>query len=215
MSSGLARVATLCSLAVVLVAACGGGGGLTGVAPPQVVLDSHLDVGDGNDCRSAGPLVTIGLFKDAGTFAPDVAKSGDTLPGGVLTASCTIHPDGTVPDTKGNDVRQFTVEASMKLGADVVFTLSGKTLASDISGTNAGTPGLSAFVGRGGGSAGFAQTDGGCVLRYLSDREGAVDGRIWGELTCPKAVEVAAPGAAPGPQTCAAVAHFRFENCGF
>src|SRR5262249_6598617 len=46
-----------------------------------------------------------------------------------------------------------------------------------------------------------------CVVRYTTPFEGVAAGRVWGEITCPNAVNSVAQ------KTCAATATFRFENC--
>ena len=53
----------------------------------------------------------------------------------------------------------------------------------------------------------YEQTDHACTVRYTTSFQGVAPGRVWGEITCPKAENA-------GAQTsCAATAKFRLENC--
>jgi hypothetical protein len=167
-------------------------------ATPQIIFDGRLERGSGTDCKDTGQLFTIGDFGNQATEpkVPSRAiKDGEDFDQGTVSVSCSVTSAGA---------DEFNVSATVALSGATggLFTLNGKFKA-----TGEQT-GISAIFSSRKSSNTYQQNDGACVVRYTTQFQGVASGRVWGEITCPKAENA-------GAQTsCEAVAQFRFENCG-
>lgn len=166
-------------------------------ATPQIIFDSHL-VRGGNDCPDTGELFTIGDFGNQATD-PKVpskpVKDGESFDQGVVSVSCAVTPAGT---------DEFDVVASVALSGATggLFRVDGKFK------TGGEQTGIHAIFSSRKSTNTYEQTDRACTVRYTTGYQGVAAGRVWGEISCPKAENAGAQTA------CEAIAQFRFENCG-
>jgi hypothetical protein len=189
-----AIVATFCMTAISLF---GAGCEEEEKATPQAIFDARLESGSpGNDCREVGGLFTVGDF---GNQALDTKVPSQPIPdgsqfnGAAVSVTCSVTPAGQ---------DEFDVAGSVLLSGPEggLFRVDGKFKA-----TGEQT-GIHAIFAKKGGNT-YEQRDRQCIVRYTSTFQGVASGRVWGEITCPKAEN-------PGAETsCEAIAQFRFENC--
>jgi hypothetical protein len=164
---------------------------------PQVIFDARLELGTGNNCRDVGGLFTVGDFGNQALetkVPPKAIKDGESFEQNTVSVGCAVTP-------AGND--EFNVAGSVvRSGAEGgTFRIDGKFKAT---GEQTGVHAI--FASRKSGNT-YEQTDRACVVRYTTPFQGVAAGRVWGEITCPKAEN-------DGAQTsCEAIAQFRFENC--
>jgi hypothetical protein len=166
-------------------------------ATPQVIFDAQIEHGTGNDCRESGPLFTVGDFGNQAATPPQPSQpiqDGQAWSQGAVSVSCSVTAAGA---------DSFNVAASVELSGATggLFRIDGvfKT-----TGDQGNIHAL--FSSRTSGNT-YDQSDRGCTVRYTSQFQGVAAGRVWGEITCPKAVNSQAQTA------CQGVAEFRFENC--
>lgn len=182
--AGLATVLLACS-----------DGGVTGKAPPQAILSSRLDQGDGNACEFPDAL-TLGTFDGA---QPIAAPDGS----GANAIACTVHDRGD---------GSFDVTGEIKVDGKPWLLLTGtvpKTY--DKTKSPNGVGGLRATFSnaKDGAELRTYRQDEGCLVEYRTDKQGVVAGRVWGHVSCNRA----APEGGDATRTCSASAQFRFENC--
>ena len=189
-----AIVVSLCLPAVGLLAA---GCGEEEKATPQVIFEGRPQTGTGNNCKDFGELFLVGDFGNQAA-EPKVpakpVKDGEPWEQGTASVSCSVTPAG------GDE---FNVAGSVALsGAEGgLFRVDGKFKAT---GEQTGIHAI--FSSRRSGNT-YEQRDRQCIVRYTTAFQGVAAGRVWGEITCPKAEN-------PGAQTeCEAIGQFRFENC--
>jgi hypothetical protein len=166
-------------------------------AIPQVIFEGRLESSAENDCKDTGLLFTIGDFgnQTLETKVPSKPiKDGETFAQETVSVSCTVSPSGS---------DEFNVAGSVALSGATggVFRIDGKLKA-----TGEQT-GIHATFSSGRSANTYEQTDRACIVRYATPFQGVAAGRVWGEITCPKAENVSAQ------TSCAATAQFRFENC--
>ena len=162
---------------------------------PQVIFDGELQRGSGNDCKDSGRIFQIGEF---GTPALEQAskpiKDGEGLEQGTVSVACSVTSAGA---------DEFDVAGSVNLDGATggFFSIKGKFKAT---GEQTGIHAI--FSSRRSGNS-YEQKDSACIVRYTTSNQGVAAGRVWGEITCPKAENTNAQ------TSCEAIAQFRFENC--
>jgi hypothetical protein len=189
-----AIVATLCLPAVAILSA---GCGEDEKATPQVIFEGRLEGGSGNDCRDVGGLFTIGDFGNQALEPPvgsKPIKDGEPWEQGTVAVSCSVTSAGA---------DEFNVTASVGLSGATggLFRIDGKFKA-----TGEQT-GIHAIFSSRKSTNSYEQKDRACIVRYTSPNQGVAAGRVWGEITCPRAEDTDAQ------KQCEAIAQFRFENC--
>lgn len=186
-------------LPLLALLACSGDG-LTGAAPAQGVLSARFDITDSSDCSAAGSAVDLGAFRDPSPVSVPDGSQGD---GGVNRVACRVV------DLGGDE---FDVEGSFRSASDLVFAIKGRfPKTATTSGFKAERVSLSSATASGG-RAVFTQADGQCNVHYTSEKQGALAGRVWAEVSCLRATNDPAAGATASG-TCVTIAQFRFENC--
>ena len=167
-------------------------------ATPQIIFDGRLELGTGNVCKDTGALFTIGDFGNQ-ALDPKVpsksVKDGEGFDQGTVSVSCSVTPAGT---------DEFNVAGSVALSGATggLFRIDGKFK------TTGEQTGIHVIVSNRKTANTYEQKDRGCIVRYTTPFQGVAAGRVWGEVTCPKAENESAQTA------CEAIAQFRFENCG-
>lgn len=166
-------------------------------ATPQVIFDGRIERGAGNDCQDVGPLFTIGDFGNQNVdpkIPSKPVKDGDAWEQGKVSVSCSVTPAGA---------DEFNVTAAVDLSGATggFFKLDGKF---KTTGEQTNIHGM--FASRRSTNA-YDQTDRGCIVRYTTPFQGVAAGRVWGEITCPRAENSQAQ------KQCEGIAQFRFENC--
>ncbi|MBX3205920.1 MAG: hypothetical protein KF764_12675 [Labilithrix sp.] len=190
-----AIVATLCLPTIGLLSA---GCDDDEKATPQIIFDGRLERGTGNDCKDVGGLFEIGSFGNQALEEKQASrpiKDGEAFDQGTVSVSCSVT-------SAGGD--EFNVVGSVGLSGATggLFRIDGKFKAT---GEQTGIHAI--FSSRKSANT-YEQLDRACIVRYTTAFQGVAAGRVWGEITCPKAENT-------GAQTsCAAIAQFRFENCG-
>lgn len=190
-----AIVVTLC---LPVLGSLGAGCGDEEKATPQAVFYGRLERGTGNNCRDTGDLFTVGDFGNPAA-EPKVpakpVKDGEPWPQGTASVSCSVTPAGA---------DEFNVAGAVALSGATggLFRIDGKFKA-----TGEQTNINAVFTNRRTGNT-YEQRDRGCIVRYTTGYQGVAAGRVWGEITCPKAENAGAE------TSCEAIAQFRFENCG-
>ncbi len=166
-------------------------------ATPQVIFDGRLERGTGNDCSDVGKLFSVGDFGNQATepkVPSKAVKDGDSFEQGAVSISCSVSPVGA---------DEFQVVATLDLSGATggLFKVDGKFKA-----TGEQTGIRATFSSRLSTNK-YEQADRQCIVRYTTPFQGVAAGRVWGEITCPKAENVDAQ------KSCEAIAQFRFENC--
>lgn len=185
--------------AFTLLPACAGDG-LTGTAPVQVALNARVDTPDVTDCSIAGATVKVGEL-GADSVTPVLDNSRDAL--GTYHLSCKVV-------SAGGDT--FTVDGAISRDDKLLFAIKG-TFPSETDKVGFKAASVTLSNGAAGADyAAFTQADGACTVLYTTPSEGALRGRVWGEVTCAKAVKDPVIGGR-GDGTCITLAEFRFENC--
>jgi hypothetical protein len=166
-------------------------------AIPQAIFEGRLERGVGNDCQDTGELFRVGEWGNPAAEPPQPSrpvKDGEAWQQGVVSVTCTVKPAG--PD-------EFHVEANLDLSGATggFFRIDGKFKT-----TGEQTNIRAMFASRRTTNA-YDQADRGCIVRYTSQFQGVAAGRVWGEVTCPRAENAGAQ------KQCEAIADFRFENC--
>jgi hypothetical protein len=173
-------------------------------ATPQVIFDGRLTNGSDNDCRDAREIFRIGDFGNPGAtpkVPPKAVKNGekgdvDPYDQGNVSVSCSVVPAGA---------NEFDVSASLDLGGATggFFRIDGRF---KTTGEQANI--RAQFSSRASANT-YDQRDRGCIVRYTTSSHGVAAGRVWGEITCPKAENITTNDG----RACEAGAQFRFENC--
>lgn len=183
-----------------MVAACTGGAasstepgnGQPQVATPQAIFEGRLESGDGDGCKSVGPLFTVGAFaKPQDGITAEPIKSGESFEQGTVSLTCSVAPSGASEHEVAGDLA-LSGESGGR------FQIAGKL-------TSAGETGVRVVVTSGTTGETYEQAD--CTLSYSTGNQGVAVGRVWGEVVCPMAVS------ASNQTSCRLVAQFRFENC--
>lgn len=167
-------------------------------ATPQVIFTGRLQSSAIAQCNDRSELFTIGDFGNPNANPPKASraiKDGEAFGQGNVSVKCNVVPVG------GNE---FQVEAAVDLSGATggFFNIDGRFR------TDGTQSSIHAKFGNRFTTNQYEQLDRGCTVRYLSEFQGVAAGRVWGEVTCPKAENVSAQTA------CEAIAEFRFENCG-
>ena len=189
--------AIVVSLCLPVLGLLGAGCGEEEKATPQIIFEGRLTSGTGNNCKDFGELFLVGDFGNQASepkIASKPVKDGEPWEQGTASVSCSVTPAG------GDE---FNVAGSVFLsGAEGgLFRVDGKFKAT---GEQTGIHAI--FSSRRSGNT-YEQLDRQCIVRYTTQFQGVAAGRVWGEITCPKAEN-------SGAQTeCEAIAQFRFENC--
>ncbi len=163
---------------------------------PQIIFDGRIENGTGNDCQDEGPLFKVG---DPGNQNSDpkvpskAVKDGQSWAQGVVSVSCSVTPAGA---------DEFDVAGSVDLSGATggFFRVDGKFK------TSGEQTGIHAKFASRRTTNQYEQLDRQCTVTY-PQFGGVAAGRVWGEITCPKAEN---PGA---QKACEGIAEFRFENC--
>jgi len=168
-------------------------------ATPQAIFDGRLELGSSeNNCRDVGELFLVGDFGNQASepkVPSKAVKDGEAWDQGTTSVSCVVKPAGS---------DEFEVAASVALSGATggLFRVNGRFKA-----TGEQTGISAVFSSRRSGNS-YQQNDGQCIVRYTTSFQGVAAGRVWGEITCPRAENT-------GAQTeCEGIAQFRFENCG-
>lgn len=162
---------------------------------PQVIFQGHIEKRN-TDCQDVGDLFSIGDFGNQ-NLDPKVPaqaiKDGQPYSQGVVSVSCAVTPAG------GDE---FNVSASVDLSKATggFMRIDGKFR------TSGEQTGIHAIFSSRRTANTYEQIDRQCTVTY-PQFGGVAAGRVWGEITCPRAEN---PGA---QKTCVGVAQFRFENC--
>ncbi len=184
-------------LSLSAIGAVAGGCSEDTAATPQAIFSGRLEIGQGNDCSDSGDLFAVGDFGNQ-SVTPKVpvhpVKDGDAFGQGTLSVSCSVKAAGT---------NEFDIQGSINLSGATggFFTIDGHFKAS---GDQANIHAI--FSSRKTTNT-YEETDRQCVVRFTTPTEGVANGRMWGDIVCPK---VDNPSAG---KTCQADAQFRFENC--
>jgi hypothetical protein len=166
-------------------------------ATPQIIFDGRIERGTDNDCQDVGALFTIGDFgnQNVEPKVPSKAvKDGEAFDQGRVSVSCSVTPAGA---------DEFNVSASVDLSGATggFFTIDGKFK------TTGEQKSIRAVFGSRRTTNRYDQSDRGCTVRYTTPFQGVASGRVWAEITCPRAVNDRAE------KQCEGIAQFRFENC--
>ena len=167
----------------------------TSRAIPQAIFDGRLEKGSDDDCPDTGPLFAAGTFGSPSTESPSrPVKDGESFAQGTASVTCSVTP-------AGSDAFDLSGEIELSGPTGGLFRIDGR-----IKATGEQTGIHAVFANRTSGNT-YEQTDRACTVRYTTSFQGVAPGRVWGEVTCPKAENA-------GAQTsCEAIAQFRFENC--
>ena len=166
-------------------------------ATPQVIFESRLELGSGNNCNDVGQLFVVGDFGNQAVEPKIPSKSikdGESYDQGTVSVSCSVTSAGA---------DEFDVAGSVALSGATggLFRIDGKFKTTGEQGN------IHAIFSSKKSANTYEQTDRTCIVRYTSAVMGVAAGRVWGEITCPHAENA-------GAQTsCEAIAQFRFENC--
>ncbi len=183
-----------------IVAACTGGAASSTepgaeraqVAAPQAIFEGRLESGDGDGCKSAGPLFTVGAFaKPQDGIAAQPIKDGESFEQGTVRLTCSVTPSGA-------SELEVTGDLTLSGANGGRFQIAGKLA------TLGEQAGVRVVVTSGTGET-HEQAD--CTVSYSTTSQGVAVGRVWGEVTCPVVVSAA------NQTSCRLVAQFRFENC--
>lgn len=191
------RHAFVCLLAIPPLAILAAGCEDEEKATPQIIFDGRIERGTDNDCQDVGPLFTIGDFgnQNVDPKKPSQAiKDGEPFDQGRVSVSCSVTPAGA---------DEFNVAASVDLSGATggFFRIDGKFK------TTGEQTNIHAIFASRRTTNTYDQADRGCIVRYTTPFQGVAAGRVWGEITCPRAENVKAQ------KQCEGIAQFRFENC--
>ena len=165
-------------------------------ATPQVIFEGEIK-GNAADCAGAAPLFSVGSFGNLAANPPVAASpvpDGSAFSQGAASISCSVVPAGN---------NEFTVAASVVLSGATggLFRVDGPFK------TGSEQTDIHAIFSTVASGNKYEQLDRKCRVRYATTFQGVASGRVWGEITCPNAVNVNAD------KTCEVTARFRFENC--
>ena len=148
----------------------GGAGPDTSRAVPQAIFEGRLEKGTNDDCNGAGPLFALGAFGPPAT----PIKDGESVAQGTAKVSCSVTAAGS---------DDFDVVGSVALSgaSGGLFRVDGRFKATGEQ------SGIHAIFSSGTSGDTYEQTDRACVVRYTTQFQSAAPGRVWGEITCPKA----------------------------
>ncbi len=169
-------------------------------ATPQVIFSGRIQQGSGNDCRDTGSLMEdIGDFGNLALEPPVASKAvadGESAGQGSASVTCSVVAAGA---------DEFDVSGSIALSGATggFFRIDGKFK------TSGEQTQVHVIVSNRKTANGYEQKDRACIVRYGTSFQGVAAGRVWGEVTCPKAENTSDPSRA-----CELIAEFRFENCG-
>lgn len=166
-----------------------------------VTLNSQMEPGslsgvnEPAQCQlvAPGPWVVIGDFNPRNGGGRPISN-GDSQSGSLVEVTCAVRPEGD----------GFNVTANARLQGQGSVTITGHVVGeADV------TPPTQAGI-----TATFERPDTGtfqdanCTMDFSSNPiMGLAPGRVWGQITCPRAT-FGAQG-----RTCSGAAEFRFENC--
>ena len=168
-------------------------------ATPQVIFDGTITLGShtSTECGGDGDSFSLGDFGNLAATPPTGSapvKDGDTFEGAKASVACSVT-------SAGNET--FNVSGTLDLAGSAggVFRIDGQFK------TTGQQTGIHAFFSSRKTANVYDETDRQCTVDFTTAYQGVAAGRVWGELTCPNAVNSNAD------RTCAIKASFRFENC--
>ncbi len=170
--------------------------GCSSSAPPlPLAYVNSLFVGPGSSgaaCSySSGTWIQI---ENAPSAPDDAVQTGETTDKGAsVTVSCSVH---------ANSDGSFAVTATATLGG-----LGGGGLTVSGTFTSMGTQMNIQGVFTRGDTGTYQEND--CTVAYDKTGMGIAAGRVWGDLSCPNESR----SGESTPESCAAQAEFKFENC--
>jgi hypothetical protein len=169
-------------------------------ATPQIIFDGHLEHGTGNTCHQDSTPLLIGDFGNLAATPPvpsHSVKDGESAGQGTVSVSCSVT-------AAGSDV--FNVSGSVDLSGATggFFRIDGQFK------TTGDQPNIHALFASRLTTNTYEEQDKNCTVRYTTQFQGVAAGRVWGDITCPKAVNLKVGG---DQEQCEVHAQFRFENC--
>jgi hypothetical protein len=160
-----------------------------------VALASSLTLGgnQATECNDVGAVFAIGRL---GADNPVRVRNGEPWEQGVVSAECAVIPNGD----------KFEVSARVNLSGATggTFFLQG------LFGTSYDQTNVTSSLARSQGNP-YQQSD--CTVKLKMQKVNGADfpavsaGRVWGDITCPKAVVES------NQKICEARTEFRLENC--